>query len=130
MLYPSMFALAIVATTALIGIDQAGAQGPAGVVEQRIAAMKTNGAAMRTLVPLARGEAPWNQAAAIQALETLQRNGEQTVAMFPRGSDAASGVKTAALASIWEKASEFAAAAKVQTDAADALLKAARANDE
>jgi cytochrome c556 len=125
-----MFALAIVATTALIGIDQAGAQGPAGVVEQRIAAMKTNGAAMRTLVPLARGEAPWNQAAAIQALETLQRNGEQTVAMFPRGSDAASGVKTAALASIWEKASEFAAAAKVQTDAADALLKAARANDE
>ena len=55
MLYPSMFALAIVATTALIGIDQAGAQGPAGVVEQRIAAMKTNGAAMRTLVPLARG---------------------------------------------------------------------------
>ena len=125
-----MFALAIVATTALIGIDQAGAQGPAGVVEQRIAAMKTNGAAMRTLVPLARGEAPWNQAAAIQALETLQRNVEQTVAMFPRGSDAASGVKTAALASIWEKASEFAAAAKVQTDAADALLKAARANDE
>jgi cytochrome c556 len=125
-----MFALAIVATTALIGIDQAGAQGPAGVVEQRIAAMKANGAAMRTLVPLARGEAPWNQAAAIQALETLQRNGEQTVAMFPRGSDAASGVKTAALASIWEKASEFAAAAKVQTDAADALLKAARANDE
>ncbi|MFN7195355.1 MAG: cytochrome c, partial [bacterium] len=94
MLYPSMFALAIVATTALIGIDQAGAQGPAGVVEQRIAAMKTNGAAMRTLVPLARGEAPWNQAAAIQALETLQRNVEQTVAMFPRGSDAASGVKT------------------------------------
>jgi cytochrome c556 len=130
MRYPSILALAIVATSALTGADYAAAQSPASVIEQRQTAMKASGAAMRTLVPLARGEAPWNQAAAIQALETLKRNGEQTVAMFPRGTDAASGVKTAALAAIWDKAPEFAAAAKVQSDAADALLVAARANDE
>jgi len=126
----AIMAIAVAATTALTGIGYAVAQSPAASIEQRQAAMKMNGAAMRTLVPLARGEAPWNQAAAIQALETLKRNGEQTVAMFPRGTDAASGVKTAALAAIWDKAPEFAAAAKVQSDAADALLVAARANDE
>ena len=126
----AIMALAVAATTALTGIGYAIAQSPAASIEQRQAAMKMNGAAMKTLVPLARGEAPWNQAAAIQALETLQRNGQQTVAMFPRGSGTEAGVKTAALPAIWEKAPEFAAAAQSQADAADALLKAARANDE
>jgi cytochrome c556 len=50
--------------------------------------------------------------------------------MFPRGSGTESGTKTAALPAIWEKAAEFAAAAKAQSDAAGTLLAAARANDE
>ena len=126
----AILAIAVAATTALTGIGYAVAQSPAASIEQRQAAMKMNGASMKTLVPMARGEAPWNQAAAIQALENLQRIGQQTVAMFPRGSGTESGTKTAALPAIWEKAPEFAAAAKAQSDAAEALLKAARANDE
>jgi len=126
----AILAIAIAATTALTGVGYAIAQSPAASIEQRQAAMKMNGASMKTLVPMARGEAPWNQAAAVQALENLHRVGQQTVAMFPRGSGAESGTKTAALAAIWDKAPEFTAAAKAQSDAAEALLRAARANDE
>jgi cytochrome c556 len=50
--------------------------------------------------------------------------------MFPRGSGPEAGVKTAALPAVWEKWAEFQAAAKAQSDAADNLLKLARANDE
>ena len=93
----AILAFAVATTTALTGIGYAVAQSPAASIEQRQAAMKLNGASMKTLVPMARGEAPWNQAAAVQALENLQRVGQQTVSMFPRGSGTESGTKTAAL---------------------------------
>ena len=126
----SLLVLAIAATTVLTEIGVAVAQSPAASIEQRQAAMKMNGAALKTLVPMARGEQPWNQAAAIQALDTLHKNAMGTAAMFPRGSGPEAGVKTAALPSIWEKFADFQAAAKAEADASDNLLKLARANDE
>ncbi len=126
----SLLALALAATTVLTEVGVAVAQSPAASIEQRQAAMKLNGASLKTLVPMARGEQPWNQSAAIQALDTLQKNGVATPALFPRGSGSEAGVKTAALPAIWEKWTEFQAAAKGQADAADSLLRLARANDE
>lgn len=126
----SLLALALAATTVLTEIDVAMAQSPAASIEQRQAAMKANGGAMKALVPMARGEQPWNQGAAIQALDTLQKNGAATPNLFPRGSGSEAGVKTAALPSIWEKWADFQAAAKTQADAGESLLKLARANDE
>ena len=126
----SILALALAATTVLTEVGVAVAQSPAAAIEQRQAAMKQNGASMKALVPMARGEAAWNQATAIQALDTLKKNADATPALFPRGSGAEAGVKTAALPAIWEKMADFQAAAKAQGDAADNLMKLARANDE
>jgi cytochrome c556 len=126
----SILALALAATTVLTDAGVAVAQSPAASIEQRQAAMKQNGASMKALVPMVRGEAPWNQSTAVQALDTLKKVGDGTVAMFPRGSGPEAGVKTAALPAVWEKWAEFQAAAKAQSDAADNLLKLARANDE
>jgi cytochrome c556 len=126
----TILALALAATTVLTEVGVAIAQSPAAAIEQRQAAMKQNGGAMKALVPIARGDAPWNQTTAIQALDTLKKVGDGTPALFPRGSGPEAGVKTAALPAIWEKWAEFQAAAKAQSDAADNLLKLARANDE
>ena len=92
----SLLVLAIAATTVLTEIGVAVAQSPAASIEQRQAAMKMNGASLKTLVPMARGEQPWNQSAAIQALDTLQKNGVAIPGLFPRGSGSEAGVKTAA----------------------------------
>ncbi|MFZ9635818.1 MAG: hypothetical protein ACO3EK_18555, partial [Alphaproteobacteria bacterium] len=54
----AILAFAVATTTALTGIGYAVAQSPAASIEQRQAAMKLNGASMKTLVPMARGEAP------------------------------------------------------------------------
>jgi cytochrome c556 len=106
------------------------AQNAGEAIQKRQDAMKGNGGAMRVLTPMARGDQPWNQAAAIQALETLSRNGSGVAALFPQGSGAATGIKTAALPAIWEKWADFQNAAKAQADAANNLLTLARANDE
>ena len=126
----SLLVLAIAATTVLTEIGVAVAQSPAASIEQRQAVMKMNGASLKTLVPMARGEQPWNQSAAIQALDTLQKNGVAIPGLFPRGSGSEAGVKTAALPSIWEKFADFQTAAKTLADASENLLKLARANDE
>ena len=60
--------------------------------------------------------------AAIQALDTLQKNGTATPSLFPRGSGSEAGVKTAALPAIWEKWTEFQAAAKL-SEAAEVLAR-------
>jgi len=126
----SILALALAATTVLTEVGVAIAQSPAAAIEKRQAAMKQNGAAMKALVPMARGEAAWNQATAVQALDTLKKDADATPGLFPRGSGAEAGTKTAALPAIWEKWPEFQAAAKTMSDTADNLLKLARANDE
>lgn len=127
----SLLALALAATTVLTEVELAFAQSPGATIEQRKAAMKANGGAMKALAPMANGSQPWNQATAVQALDTLSKNGgETTTKLFPQGSGQGAGVQTAALPAIWEKWADFQAAAKAQTDAANTLLALARANDE
>lgn len=126
----SILALALAATTVLTEVGVAIAQSPAAAIEQRQAAMKQNGGAMKALVPMARGDAAWNQGTAIQALDTLKKVADAAPALFPRGSGPEAGVKTAALPAIWEKWADFQAAAKAQGDAANNLMTLARANDE
>lgn len=126
----TMTILALAATSVLTDVGQALAQTPAASIEQRQSAMKMSGASMKAIVPVARGDAAWNPAAVIPALEKLVETAAATPAMFPPGSGAESGVKTAALGAVWEKRAEFEAAAKAQADAARAMLDAARANDE
>lgn len=126
----SLLGLALAATSVLTSADLAMAQNPAASIEQRQQAMKMNGAAMKAMVPIVRGEQPWNQAVVIQSLDTLKKNAEATPSLFPRGSGPETGIKTAALPVIWEKWAEFQAAAKNAADTADNLLRLARANDE
>ncbi|MBL8697307.1 MAG: cytochrome c [Alphaproteobacteria bacterium] len=127
----SLLALALAATTVLTEVEMAFAQSPGATIEQRKAVMKGNGGAMKALGPMANGSQPWNQATAIQALDTLAKNGGETMTkLFPQGSGPTSGEKTAALPAIWEKWADFQAAAKGQADAATTLLALARANDE
>jgi cytochrome c556 len=92
--------------------------------------MRASGAAMKAVVPLARGDAAWNAAAPVPALESLLASARNTPAMFPAGSGPESGLKTRALATIWTRRAEFEASAKSLADAAEAMLAAARANDE
>jgi cytochrome c556 len=126
----TMAVLALAASSVLTDAQQALAQTPAASIEQRQAAMKMNGASMKAIVPVARGDAAWNPSAVIPALERLVETAATTPAMFPRGTGPEAGVKTAALRAVWERWAEFEAASKAQGDAARAMLDAARANDE
>jgi cytochrome c556 len=122
--------LALAAVMVLADISQVPAQSPGATIEQRQAAMRTKGTAMRTVVPLARGDVPWNAAAAIPALESILATARETPALFPAGTGPATGVRTRASPAIWERPAEFEASAKSLADAAEAMLAAARANDE
>jgi cytochrome c556 len=89
--------------------------------------MKANGAAAKTLTQMVRGEQPWNQQAAHQAAMTLNNNSKQIPSLFPQGSGQETGVKTAALPTIWQNKADFDAKAKAM-EAETAKLVAA--NDE
>lgn len=127
----SLLALVLAASTVLTEVDFAAAQAPGASIEQRKAAMKANGGAMKALTGMANGSQPWNQATAVQALDTLSKGGgEAMTRLFPQGSGPAAGVQTRALPAIWARWADFQAAAKGQTDAANTLMALARANDE
>jgi cytochrome c556 len=103
----------------------ASAQAPEIAARQEL--MKANGAALRVLVPMVRGEAPWNAAAAGQAATTVQNDAVRAKPMFPAGSTAAN---SAALPAIWERKAEFDAIFDRQRDAAANLVRLAAAGDE
>lgn len=104
----------------------AAAQAPAEIA-QRQEVMKGNGAGMRTLTPLVRGEAPWNAQAAGQAAASIQAGAQRAKALFPAGSGAG---QTAALPAIWERKAEFEAIFDRQIAAAGELVRLAAANNE
>jgi cytochrome c556 len=104
------------ASIALAVATLAYAQG--NVIEERQALMKANGGAMGVLSPMARGEAPFDAAAAKQAFETIQHDMEQFPALFPEGSDTGD---TKAGPAIWTDRAGFEAlAAGLATAAGDA----------
>jgi cytochrome c556 len=111
---------------ALLGAS-AGANAQAPEIAARQELMKGNGAAMRTLVPMMRGEAPWNAAAAGQAVATVQRDAERAAALFATPATAAS---SSALPAIWERKAEFDGMFVRQRDVAANLVRLAAAGDE
>lgn len=58
------------------------------VIEERQNLMKANGAAMGVVVPMARGEAAFDAAAAQQAFATIADDMTAFPALFPEGSEA------------------------------------------
>ncbi len=121
--------LAVVVSATVLAPACAQGQSAAPVIEARKEAMKAKGGAMRVLTPLARGDSPWNQDAAMAALATLLRVGDGTTALFPRGTGPESGVSTAALPAVWDQWPSFEAATRGFTDAARLVEEAAKAGD-
>jgi len=118
--------LAVAAGAALLGAS-AGANAQAPEIAARQELMKANGGAMRVLVPMMRGEAPWNAAAAGQAAASVQRDAERAAALFATPATAAS---SASLPAIWERKAEFDAMFGRQREVAGNLVRLASAGDE
>lgn len=96
------------------------AQSP--LIEARQNVMKQQAGANRVIVPMVRGEQPFNLAAAKQAASTLVNTAKQIPGAFPPGSEGGN-----ALPAIWQNKADFDAKAKNLENAATRL---AAANDE
>ena len=96
------------------------AQSP--LIEARQNVMKQQAGSNRVIVPMVRGEQPFNLAAGKQAADTLLATAKQIPGAFPAGSEGGN-----ALPAIWQSKADFDAKAKVLEDAATRL---AAANDE
>lgn len=125
------FGLMAVSIAALAGaVAVAEAQtGAAQAINTRQEAMKGQGAAMRTLTPMVRGEQPFNQQAAVQAATTLNNTAKVIPSVFPQGSGTEAG-KTDALPAVWQNFSDFQAKAKALETESAKLLQLAQAGDE
>lgn len=109
-LFAATSAIAILATSAL-----------ADPVSDRIGIMKSNGQQMSVLAPIARGQADYDAAVVMAALQKLSENAVafDPATLFPEGTD--TGNTTAAPA-IWEKPEDFLAAVeKFKADTAKAV---------
>lgn len=95
------------------------AQAQSPLVEQRQNTMKQQAGANRVIVPMVRGEQPFNAAAAKQAANTLVATAKQIPGLFPAGSEGGN-----ALPSVWQNKADFDAKAKVLEDAATRLAAA------
>jgi cytochrome c556 len=125
------FGLVAVTMAALAGaMAAAEAQtGTGQAITTRKEAMKGQGAAMRTLTPIVRGEAPWNQQAAVQAATTINNTAKVIPSVFPQGSGPGAG-ETDALPAIWSNFSDFQAKAKALETESGKLLQLAQSGDE
>ncbi len=119
--WASTAALALVLGFSLV----AEAQAPAPQVEQRQNAMKGLGGANRVLTPIVRGEQPWNQAAVVQQLTTVNTTAKAIPGLFPATAQGGN-----ALPAIWANKADFDAKAKALEDVSANLLQLAQANNE
>ena len=84
-------------------------EGATGIVKDRMIAMETVGAAMKTLAPMFRGKSPYDPAKVRAAARTIRdHGGEALLRMFPEGSLDA---PTTARPEIWTDWESFAALA-------------------
>jgi cytochrome c556 len=88
---------------------------------QRQDLMKNNQEQMRALTGMARGQVPFNAAAAQAALQRIAQNAQHIPALFPAGSHQG---KTAALPAVWERKADFDAHATMLAADADAARSA------
>ena len=109
----------IFAISALALVASAASADP---LADRKALMKANGKAMGVLVPITKGEKPFDAAVVLDALNTLNNDAQKmdVAALFPAGSDVGD---TTASPKIWEDMAGF--QAKVDKFKADAAAAAA-----
>lgn len=109
----------------MISGGAASAQAPEVVRRQDI--MKANAASMRVLVPMARGDQPFNGMAAAQAATAIAESAQRAKALFP---SAATAGGTRAQPAIWERKSEFDGYFDRISEAARNAARFAAAGDE
>jgi len=90
--------------------------------------MKSNGAQVKILTAVAKGEAPLD-AKAVAASEKLDQNASEILSHFPAGSGDDVLPKTRAKAIIWKEWDKFTAHAGDFKKTADALVVAAKSGD-
>ncbi len=78
--------------------------------KERQELMKSVGDAVKVIVPMAKGETPYDATAAVNAMKTLNKVPDEFVALFPKGSE--SGHDTEASPKIWEDPDGFKAKAE------------------
>ena len=73
--------------------------------KERQELMKTVVNSVKILVPMAKGEKPYDAAAAVDAMKTINGVPDKFVALFPKGSE--TGHDTEASPKIWENPTDF-----------------------
>jgi cytochrome c556 len=92
----------------------------AGPIEDRQAAMKQNGKMMGVLVPMLKGEKPYDAAVVKEAAATMAEDFKKAAASFPEGSDKGPP-ETYAKPEIWSDPEGFKAAFEKAVAAVDTL---------
>ena len=103
---------------------------PQQAIDARKALMQANNGAVRGLTPIIRGEAPWNQATALQHANVLLDDANKIPTVYPDGTfnDRVQG--TRALPAIATRRADFNQAARNFLEATQRLVQLAQANDE
>ena len=106
------------------------AQAPAAqIVKERQESMKARGAAIRNLVRMTRGEAPWDAQAALRDATSIHAEGAKTRTLFPEGTGP-DRADTAALPTIWQDRQGFEAEIRRLEETSGRLMKLAQSNDQ
>ena len=92
--------------------------------------MKGQGAAAAAMTKMIRGETPWDQAAAVTALTTINATAKKIPDLFKENVTAPADVKNDALPAIWANKADFDAKAKALEEASGKVLVLAQAGNE
>ncbi|MDA7946031.1 MAG: cytochrome c [Hyphomicrobiaceae bacterium] len=96
--------------------------------KERQELMKTVKKAVQVLVPMAKGEAPYDAKAAVDAMKAINGVPDPFVALFPKGSE--TGHDTEASPKIWENPAGFKAKAEeMKTASAEGIKQAGEGVD-
>lgn len=95
-------------------------------IEDRQALMKSNGDTMKILAPMAKGEAPYDQAAAMEGFQQFVDTADRLPDLFPESSQ--TGGDTEASPKIWEDQAGFETQIDAFREDAEAALAAAPAD--
>jgi cytochrome c556 len=120
-------AVTAIAALLAVGVVAEAQNAPSEVIKQRQDMMKANGASAKALAEMMKGEKPYDQATAHKAAVTINDSSKKISSMFPPGSGAEAGVKTAALPAIWQNKADFDEKAKKLEEESAKLVAA---NDE
>ena len=116
---------------ALLGIaGVAYAQMAPAPITARQEAMKGQGAASGAMAKMVKGETPWDKAAAVTALTTINSTAKKIPDLFKENVMAPAGVKNDALPAIWTNKADFDAKAKALEEASGKILALAQAGNE